>query len=229
MIQSLVEQMPGGFHATNGFVRKSIRVSCRDVVRAMFWGSGLDGSVEGCAWEEGKTHFEHSRETLFIDSRITVRRFRWSGPFRKREVYSLDLLDITAVSMLWVDWSTKDCLIVAHQNFEVDFGQLLRSLSLQLQWFCMVLYGFSLFFGGCWRPFLLQAFKTWVPCICDGSEWANWDLMGLAHIPWQQLAALRILNDSLPEDDALPTLLSSTMSSARPREKSTSLSCFPDL
>jgi hypothetical protein len=45
--------------------------------------------------------------------------------------------------MLWVDWSTKDCLIVAHQNFEVDFGKLLRSLSLQLQcivgfvWFCL--------------------------------------------------------------------------------------------
>lgn len=45
MIQSLVEQMPGGFHATNGFVRKSIRVSCRDVVRSFgeaVW-MGLEG------------------------------------------------------------------------------------------------------------------------------------------------------------------------------------------
>lgn len=123
----------------------------------MFWGSGLDGSrglrVPGRKKKHILIHFEHSRETLFIDSRITVRRFRWSGPFRKREVYSLDLLDITAVSMLWVDWSTKDCLIVAHQNFEVDFGKLLRSLSLQLQ--CIVGFvWFCLFFGGCWRLFL---------------------------------------------------------------------------
>lgn len=55
MIQSLVEQMPGGFHATNGFVRKSIRVSCRDVVRCFgeaVW-MGLEGW--GCLGERKNT------------------------------------------------------------------------------------------------------------------------------------------------------------------------------